>query len=186
MRHLNPLFYVAGTVLLGSIFACGESNATRTAPPSSPAATAPKPADLTPLGVFTTSAFCKQYGCANHKSWALKTGATNHSYDLNLPPAVPPSVGIEVPTKDERIESYGISFSDRERLDEADLQAIDALLRTIDAPSATSAVRQFVRTNIERDAFQILKAKSTKFGRYRLWAGKVGNDQIVHIEPITQ
>jgi hypothetical protein len=31
MRRLNPLFYVASTVLLGTMLACGESNATRAA-----------------------------------------------------------------------------------------------------------------------------------------------------------
>ncbi len=129
---------------------------------------------------FETSAFCKQYRCANHKSWALKTGGTNHIYALNLTPAV----SVEVPTKDGRLDHYGLMFYERDRLGETDLQLIDTLLRTIDAASASDAVRQFVRTNIERDAFQIRQARSSQFGRYRLWAGKVGGQQTVSIEPV--
>lgn len=131
------------------------------------------------LQAFEQSAFCEQYGCSSRNSWALNTGGTNNSYELNLRPAV----SLEVQTQSESIEGYGLVFYERDVLRAPQLRVIDALLESIDDAAATDDVRQFVRTNIERPVFQIRLANSTEFGPYRLWAGKVGNDQIASLSP---
>lgn len=142
--------------------------------PSKPSARA-----STALQAFEASAFCRQFGCQRDKSWALKTGGTNHSYSLQ----VDKDISVEVPTAaDDSIDNYGISFyGERERLGDSELRLVDSLLKTIDANAATVAVRKFVRGNVERPISQIREADSTPFGQYRLWAGKVGNEQIVSI-----
>jgi hypothetical protein len=49
--------------------------------------------------------------------------------------------------------------------------------------TAAESVRAVAETR-PRTLVHIRRAKSTQFGRYRLWAGKVGNEKIVSIEPI--
>ncbi len=111
----------------------------------------------------------------------MKTGGVNHLYVLNGAPGVL----VEVPTtKNKAISSYGISFfGERARLRAAELEVVDTLIATLGGTATTDAVRRFVRANIERSVFQIRQARSIQFGHYRLWAGKVGNEQIAHIEP---
>ena len=165
--------------------ACGESappDGTSGSAPSSRASTPPatQPAPPSDLQRFEQTSFCKKYACVNPTTWALNTGATNHSYQLNLTP----SVSLEVPTRGDQIDHYGLVFHERDRLDNAQLAVIDDLIAAISANDATDATRRFVRANIERSVSQIRLARSTRFGRYQLWAGKVGNDKIVSIEPI--
>jgi hypothetical protein len=158
--------------------ACADQPATS---PNQPPATTPPgatPGKPDPLAPFESSAFCKEYTCKKGKSWPLRAGGMNNTYDLSAAP----HVTVEVPTKDGAIDHYGISFYERERLRNADLQVAYALLGSIDPAGNTEAVRQFIRSNIERPAEQIRRGPSSSFGPYTVWTAKVGETQIVSVE----
>ena len=57
-----------------------------------------------------------------------------------------------------------------------------SLIRAIYPEGDTPSVRQFVTNQVEVSVDQILRAKTTVMGRYRLWAGKV-IQQIVRFAP---
>jgi len=130
------------------------------------------------LKTLEASEFCKRYACQQPTTWALKGGGTNYSYKLN----VRPSVSFEAPTQGDAIKSYGLSFYDRRALGAPEFEMIWALLRSIHPGGDTAPVKQFVKSHVELKVSQIMQAKTTLAGPFRLWAGKVGQEQIVHLE----
>ncbi len=175
---------ISALTFVAVLQACGGGPSARlqqdaSTPPSSGAATVQPTTSPSELELFEQSPFCEKYGCANPKTWALNTGATNHSYRLNLTP----DVTLEVPTKGREIEHYGLVFYERDRLDSTQLAVIDELVAVISENKATEATRRFVRAQINEPVEQIRLAKSTTFGRYKIWAGSVGGDKVVSIEP---
>lgn len=129
------------------------------------------------LKALEGSEFCKRYGCPAPKTWPLTNGAVNHSYQPNVRPAV----SLEALTLGDAISSYGLSFYERKALTPKDLDMIWSLVASVHPGGNTPALRQFVQSHIEIPVPQILKAKTTVVGPYRLWAGKVGDQQIVQI-----
>ena len=165
---------------------CGESTPSDNTKTSSATGSASStdrpspPAPLTGLQRFWQGSFCKKYQCVNPDTWPLSDGATNYSFHLNLAPAV----SLEVATKTNGIEEYGLTFYESDRLGNTQLTVIDDLIAAIPDNEATNATRRFVRANIERPVEQIQLAKSTHLGRYQLWAGRVGNQAVVSIQPV--
>ena len=130
------------------------------------------------LKAFETSEFCKRYECRNPETWPLKDGGINHSYRLSVRPAV----SFEAPTQRDAIKSYGLSFYERRTLASHELDMIWSLIRSVHPTGDAPNVRQFVQSHIEVRVPQILQAKTIVVGPYRLWVGKVGQEQILHIE----
>ncbi len=80
------------------------------------------------------------------------------------------------------MRSYGLSFYERQVLAPKDLDMLWALIRSIHPGGDTATIRKFVQSHIEVRVPQILQAKTTLVGPYRLWAGRVGQEPIVHVQ----
>lgn len=130
------------------------------------------------LKALETSEFCKSYGCPKPETWALRDGGINNSYRVNVRPAV----SLEAPTQGGAVKSYGLSFYERKILAPKDLEMIWSLIRSIHPAGDTPQVRNFVKSHIEVGVPQILRANTAVVGPYRLWAGRVGQQQIIRIE----
>ena len=177
MRRTVVIGLLAGWVLAG----CGDtaSNQTATPPNTPPPPPGPAPFKADPLKAFEETAFCIQFGCQRGESWPLRGGGTNNTYSLSAAP----DVTVEVPTKGGAIDHYGLSFYERERLRNGDLNVIYGLLRTLDPAGGSGVTRQFIRANVERPIEQIKLGRSTRVGKYTVWAGRIGGTQTVSIDP---
>ena len=129
--------------------------------------------------VFAASPFCQQHGCLTGKTWPLRTGGMNHVYSLSEDQ----DVTIELPTaSDGSVDSYAVTIdTEQPQLTERQLSLVEDFLKTIDASAASPATLRFVRKYIEQPASQIRLAESTDFGRYRLWAGRIGDSRTVDV-----
>jgi len=130
------------------------------------------------LKTLEASEFCKSYGCPKPDTWPLRDGSVNNNYKPN----VRPSVSLEAPTSGGKVKSYGLVFYERRVLTPKDLEMVWSLIRSIHPGGDTPTIKTFVQTHVAVKVEQIMQAKTTVVGPFRVWAGKVGQEQVVHIE----
>jgi hypothetical protein len=123
---------------------------------------------------FEASEFCRKYQCHVAKSWPLKTGGTNHSYDSNLNTSSH-DVLVEATTKGELVTEIGLIFTndDNSSLTDKEFGIIETLLKSLNPNGNHKAAFSFIRKHVEKEVSQINEAPSIKDGEFRIRAGKV-------------
>jgi hypothetical protein len=154
--------------------------------PSSPVSTGnprPSPVSSQALAAFEASPFCTTYQCVRGDTWSLSSGGDNHTYKTS----VAPSIAVEIQTEGDFFRGAGVTFYERSSLTEADYRFIESFLRGVnrDHPDLSVPLR-LIRGSVERKVFQIDAARSVTWGDMRVRAGKVGNDQIVSVRPVSR
>jgi len=134
------------------------------------------------LSDFENSDFCKTYNCIKDRSWALRSGGTNNVYDNNINP----TVSFEIVSDNDNVIDAGLMFYYKTELSDDDLQIIYNFLESIDTEKDLSAIKSYVSSNIEKKVSQIMQASPTTFSSFKVYAGKVGQEQIVHLEKIQE
>ncbi|MET0646404.1 MAG: hypothetical protein ABW208_07260 [Pyrinomonadaceae bacterium] len=131
------------------------------------------------LADFERSSFHYTYGLVKEKGWALNTGEFNNPYKSR----VIPNVTIDVPSRGDKVGHYGLSFYKRQTLSQTDLDFIYALLHSIDTTMPISTeLKEYIKTNAERRVFQVTEAEPTTFSGYKVFAGKVGAEQVISLD----
>jgi hypothetical protein len=92
---------------------------------------------------FESSPFCNAYHCAFDKSWPLKTGETNLSYNISRK-----DLSVEIQTRNAQVTGLGLDFVDQNGLTEADYELIALLLKSTDAKRDHAATLTFIRKKI--------------------------------------
>ncbi|MBM3237012.1 hypothetical protein FJZ31_12040 [Candidatus Poribacteria bacterium] len=141
------------------------------------------PPDKLILSEFERSEFCRTYNCSFDRSWDLRSGGTNNSYDID----VNPTVSVEITTSNGKLTGGGLMFFERPKLISTDFQLVYSFLNSISSTAGLSlevdsTIRRLVEQNIETNVFQIREANSIPFGSMRIWAGKVGKEQTISVE----
>ncbi len=132
------------------------------------------------LSDFENSEFCKLYACSKENSWSLRSGGTNNIYKNNIYPTVTTEVG----SSGEEVNGFGLIFYHRNKLSDDDLQIISDFLKSVDTEEELTNIQLYVQANIEKEVPQIKQATPSTFSSYHVYAGKVGHEQIVHLEII--
>lgn len=138
----------------------------------------PSQKEIKTLSDFAKCTFCQIYDCIERKSWALRDGGTNHTYECDIKP----DVSLEVQTRGTEVYGIGLMFYYRESLSSDDFVIISDLIDCLGAKQKSAKAKQFIKAQIERRVHQIRQAKPIQFGSYTIWAGKVGYEQIVDLE----
>jgi len=73
-------------------------------------------------------------------------------------------------------------FYYRNKLSNDDLQMVYDFLKSVDTEKDLSEIKPYVSVNVENKVSQIMLATPTTFGSFKVYAGKVGREQIVHLE----
>lgn len=131
------------------------------------------------LSDFKNLQFFQQNNCAEAGSWVLQNGNTNYTYDVG-----PHSLEVEIEPGSQKVVGFGLMFFDRRTLSESDIAIITDLITSLDQSSNHDDTISFVRANIENSVSQIRQAESVDDGNFRIWAGKVGAEQVVSFERI--
>lgn len=129
---------------------------------------------------FENSDFCKLYACLKEDSWSLRSGGTNNVYKNNIYP----TVTTEVVSSGEDVNNFGLVFYYRNQLSEDDLQIIYTFLKSVDTEKELTNIQPYIQTNIEKQVPQINQAIPSTFSSYQVYAGKVGQQQIVSLQKI--
>ena len=132
------------------------------------------------LSDFEHSDFCKLYACLKEDSWSLRSGGTNNIYKNNIYP----KVTTEVVSSGEEVNGFGIIFYYRDQLSEDDLQIIYTFLNSVDTEKELTNIQPYIQINIEKQVPQINQAIPSTFSSYQVYAGKVGQQQIVSLKKI--
>jgi len=132
------------------------------------------------LSDFENSEFCKLYACSKEDSWSLRSGGTSNVYKNNIYP----TVSISVSSSGEEVIGFGLVFYYRNQLSEDDLQIIYNFLKSVDTEKELTNIQPYIQTNIEKKVPQIKQAIPSTFSSYNVYAGKVGQQQIVSLEMI--
>jgi hypothetical protein len=133
----------------------------------------PRVARIITIGHFEASSFCEEYGCGDRHSYFVKDetdGSTLTTYKLTLA-----NTSMEEGMKGANLAWISLGMFDREQLGESDFHAIESLLRSLDSATSSADVMRHVRATVETSVEKIREAQPTRFGRYQVWAGKVGN-----------
>jgi hypothetical protein len=133
------------------------------------------------LSNFESSEFFRRYSLSKGKGWKLRTGEFNNDYNM----LALRDIIFGVTTLGDEVTGYGIVFYEREWLGDVELAFVFDLLRAIDSNvKLTSSVKEYIKTNAERSLFQIKEATPITFGKFKIYAGKVGPEQTISIEKV--
>jgi hypothetical protein len=192
MSKLRKYLLIAAAFL---IMGCGTNDNSRQSSanvetpkgvPSPALATAEKsdsapPTRIETLDDFERSEFFRDYKLRKEDGWKLNTGAYNNSYEtLSLS-----DISIEVQTIENKVVGFGIVFYERDSLQESDFNFIYKLLQSVDTKGKLDPkIREYIKINAEKHVFQIKQANPTTFGKFKIYAGKVGPEQTISIEKI--
>jgi len=183
MRRLLLILFIIGIVVLSG---CANQTTTQEqiTPPKQEIQETPKEPSvrINTLSDFENSEFCKTYNCAKDRSWDLRSGGTNNVYDNNINP----TVSFEIVSDNGNVIDAGLMFYYRNELSDNDLQIVYNFLKSVDTEKDISAIKSYVSTNIEKSVSQIMQATPTTFSSFKVYAGKVGQEQIVHLEKIQE
>lgn len=190
MNKLRKYLLVAASFL---IVGCGTNNNSHEesknlekpkASPTSELATAEQFNSIAAIKVetladFESSEFYKYYKLRRGDGWKLNTGAYNNTFETSSLP----HVTIEVQTMDNKVIEFGIIFYERDSLQDSELNFVNKLLQSIDTKlKLDSKVKEYIKSNVERNVFQIKQATPITFGNLKIYAGKVGPEQSISIE----
>lgn len=134
------------------------------------------------LDDFERSEFYRTYKLYKEKGWPLRGGSYNTVYDA---PSIH-DVAIEVQTLDTKVIGCGLVFYEREALGDVELNFIYSLLQSLDTKvKLDSKVKEYIKTYTEKiRVFQIKEVTPITFGKFRIYAGKVGPEQTISIVKI--
>jgi hypothetical protein len=139
------------------------------------------PTKIETLDDFERSEFFRDYKLRKGDGWKLNTGAYNNSYET---PSLS-DISIEVQTIENKVVGFGIVFYERDSLQESDLSFVYKLLQSVDTKGKLDPkIREYIKVNAEKHVFQIKQANPTTFGKFKIYAGKVGPEQTISIEKI--
>lgn len=128
---------------------------------------------------FKISEFYKYYKLYSNDGWELKEGGYNNVFET----ASIPDVSFEVVTIVNKVSEFGIIFYERGILQDIELNFVYKLLESLDKKKEVdSRIKEYIRTKAEKNISQIKQANPITFGKYRVYAGKVGSDQTIHVE----
>jgi|GEM_PF-2861735 len=131
------------------------------------------------LDDFEKSGFYVDYKMRKEDGWKLNNGSYNNSYETSALS----DTSVEVQTIENKVVGFGMVFYERNGLEEADLNFVYKLLESIDTRATLeSKTREYIKVNAEKHVFQIRQADPTTFGKFKVYAGKVGHEQIISIE----
>jgi hypothetical protein len=135
------------------------------------------------LSDFELSEFCHRYLCQKDASWHLRNGDTNHTYKSSVK-----HLSVEVSTKGSIVTGLGLMFYERPKLSAEEYDIISTLLRSTDKSVKHSKTLSFIKQNVENKVCDTCSvqphAKSTTDGKFRIWAGKSGWDQIISFKRV--
>lgn len=127
-------------------------------------------ADFEGSGFFHTNGLIKKNG------WPLQNGNTNTVYES---PKLLEN-DIELETNGDNFVSVGVTFFERDSLSDKDLEFIYDLLNSL-GTSPTPDAKQQIKLGAEKPAHQIYEAPPIKAGAYKVFAAKVGSEQVISI-----
>jgi hypothetical protein len=133
------------------------------------------------LDDFERSEVYRDYKLRKEDGWKLNTGAYNNSYETSSVS----DINIEIQTIENKVVGFGIVFDERDNLQEVDLNFVYKLLQSIDTKAKLDhKIREYIKINAEKPVFQIKQANPTTFGKFKIYAGRVGPEQTISIEKI--
>lgn len=133
------------------------------------------------LAEFENSDFYSKYNFARGKSWDLKVGGQNHTYNTNQFG----DFGFEIQTKEGVIVGYGLSFHNNAPLSDKDYVMIEKLLDML-AGDNSQSVLEFIKSNVEiRVKDEHTSVRDTvpySWNEFNIYAARVGSSRIVSIQ----
>ena len=150
-----------------------------TAPAKAENSDSSPPIRIETLDDFEGSEFFRDYKLRKGDGWKLYTGAYNNTYETSSLS----DISIEVPTVENKVVGFGIVFYERDDLQESDLNFVYKLLQSVDTKvKLAPKVREYIKVNAEKRVFQIKQANPITFGKFKIYAGKVGPEQTISVE----
>ena|SRR5207248_4100306 len=164
--------------------------------PSSTPASSPQPASgagtATPtrgnaqsgidtLEAFEHSTFYVNNNLVKKSRLKLSDGNDGSIYEI----ITDPNISVEVESNNGKLVNLGFVFYERDTLRTPDLTLIYDLLSTIEPNGKLDDnIKASIKNNAEKPIHQIKEAQPITFGRFKIYAGKVGPEQTISIDKL--
>jgi hypothetical protein len=128
---------------------------------------------------FERSSFYQSHNLKTKDRWKLKNGNYANTFGVSSDP----NISVEVETNGNSVIGFGLVFYKRDELGQRDLGLIHSLLESLDASiKPDSGIKEYLKANAEKSVFQIKQAEPRAFGKFKVYAGKVGEQQTISID----
>jgi len=94
-----------------------------------------------------------------------------------------PDTDLAVQTLKEKVSGAGIIFYKKEILSDKDFNVVFDFIENLDNQAQLQqSTKDHIKANITKTVFQIKQSAPTQHSRFKIFSGKVGNEEIVSIE----
>ena len=180
---LSALIAIVGLLAL-TLCSCRpqQPNAVSTPQPAT-VSTPRQPGTVNTLADFEASSFYQTYRLTRGDGWKLSDGGYNNTYNVGRVP----DITFEAVTRGNDVQGLGVVFYKRDTLGGDDLTFIRDLLGSLDSAVKPDAkLETYIKTDAEKNVFQVADAAPRDFGKFKVYAGKVGGQQHVSIRRAAQ